>query len=168
MSIADVPTLSEPPTHAELVTLMRLLTQRRPRGGMITIGSSRDTISRHTAETVAHAWAERDGDVLDIVDWPEEAASWLRQARRFTTPAPDAWVVTGRVAGWLGMGRRLAHSTDWDPARTFATASLADAALTETGGLFDGLCGAASDGGTWTIRDSLLVSHPPGFAEKLR
>jgi hypothetical protein len=100
-----------------------LLAAFRPRIGSINIGSSRDPISLATAVVVQEAWTSAGGQVLDVVDWPDDAASWLRQARRFTVHEPDAWVVTGSVPGWVQMGRRLAYSTDWDPARTVATAA---------------------------------------------
>jgi hypothetical protein len=151
-----------PLTRAERATVMRLLEAKRPRPLTVTIGSSRDTVSREAAERLAAAWRERGGTVLDILDWPEEAASWLRQARRFTAQAPDAWIVTGRPTGWVQMGRRLALSTDWDPARTVATASLAVDHLIAHGGIgtFDHLYGAHRDGGTWTVFRTLLDEHP--------
>lgn len=141
----------------ELVVVLRLLAALRPRAESIVIGSSRDMASRETAGAIARAWTEHDGEVLDTVDWPEEAASWLRQARRFTAHAPDAWVVVGQVPGWVQMGRRLLASTGWEPARTIATSSLADTALAA----FEGLRGAHTDGGIWEIRDSQLISHAP-------
>lgn len=85
----------------------------------VVLGHSRDTPSRATITEFAERWQELGGIVLDTVDWPEEAASWLRQARRFTAGAPDAWAVAARPAGWAGMRRRLRLSTDWDPDRTF-------------------------------------------------
>lgn len=151
-----------PLTRAERAAVMRLLEEKRPRPLTVVIGSSRDAVSREAAEQLAAAWRERDGTVLDILDWPEEAASWLRQARRFTAQAPDAWIVTGRPAGWVQMGRRLALSTDWDPARTVATASLSTDDLIIQGGIgtFDHLCGAHRDGGTWAVFRTLRDDHP--------
>jgi hypothetical protein len=140
-------------TQAELAAVLRLLAALRPRIGSINIGSSRDPISLATAVAVQEAWTSAGGQVLDVVDWPDDAASWLRQARRFTVHEPDAWVVTGSIWGWVQMGRRLAYSTDWDPARTVATASLADATLIAAGGIgtFDGLRGVHRDGRSWHI-----------------
>lgn len=156
-----------PPPHSgiELATVVQLLAELRPRAASIVIGSSRDTPSRNTADAVAQGWAQRGGHVLDVVDWPERAASWLRQARRFTAQGPDAWVVTGQVPGWVQMGRRLVHSTDWDPARTIGTASLATDDLIALGGVgtFDGLRGATGDGGTWEVVRTILL-HRPGSA----
>ncbi|QWF81531.1 hypothetical protein [Amycolatopsis sp. CA-230715] len=81
----------------------------------ITIGSSRDAPSKAAAAEFAASW---HGIVLAVVDWPEEAASWLRHARRFTRGGPDAWVVVADGLGWARMVDRLARSTGWDPART--------------------------------------------------
>lgn len=69
------------------------------------------------------------GEVLAVVNWPEEAASWLRPATRFTELNPDVWVVAGALLGWAQMSRRLRHSTSWDPRRTYEVASLADERL---------------------------------------
>lgn len=157
------PTGPAPLTGPELAAVLRLLSRPRPRVRSIVLGSSRDAVSRRTADTIARAWTDRDGDVFDVLDWPEQAASWLRQARRFTATMPDAWVVTGTVPGWAAMGRRLAVSTDWDPARTIATAALADATLIADNGrgTFNGLRGARRDGGTWELTRNLLAHHVP-------
>lgn len=140
----------------ETETVLSLLEGRHPPAGSIVVGSSRDLPARAAAAALARQWTDRGGYVLDVVDWPERAASWLRQARRFTAPAPDAWVVTGYAPGWLRMGRRLAQSTDWDPTRTVATASLASDELASDG-TFDGLRGATRDGGTWEITNHQLI-----------
>ncbi|MEV6413539.1 hypothetical protein [Kribbella sp. NPDC051718] len=95
--------------------VLRLLTQRAATS--IVIGSSRDDHSLARAEELAKAWESAGGEVLDIVDWPEQAASWLRQARRFAAGAPDAWVVIASPTGWHHLTRRLAQ-TSWDPGRT--------------------------------------------------
>lgn len=139
-------------SKAEVAAMLRLLGPATS----VVIGSSRDASARAGADTLARVWTDRDGEVFDIVDWPEHAASWLRQARRFTAPAPDAWVVTGRVPGWLQMGRRLAQSTDWTPTRTIATAGLASAEVAADR-RFDGLRGATDDGGTWQVAGNVLV-----------
>ena len=106
-------------TDAELAAVLRLLTELAAE--TITIGTARDAESRAAADRIAAAW---QGQVLDTVDWPETAASWLRQARRFTAHGPDAWVVIARPAGWTQLVRRL--GADWDPRRTIVTAPLAD------------------------------------------
>jgi hypothetical protein len=132
----------------EAAALIGLLWTMRPRPVTLVIGSARDPVSRANAALLAAAWP---GEVLDTVSWPEAAASWLRQARRLTAPSPDAWLVTGTPAGWIGMGRRLAHSTGWSAWRTAASSGLADpAVLSDT--TFAGLRGAHADGRTWEIR----------------
>ena len=127
-----------------------------PRPVRIVLGAAADPISRANARLLASEWP---GEVCATVEWPETAASWLRQARRFTAPAPDAWLVTGTPAGWVGMGRRLAYSTNWSAARTVATAGLAGPLLIAAGGVdtFDGLRGAYPDGTLWAISRTLLV-----------
>jgi hypothetical protein len=127
-----------------------------PRWRSVVVGAAADPVSRANAALLAAAWP---GEVLDIVVWPEVAASWLRQARRFTAPAPDAWLVTGTPAGWVGMGCRLAHSTSWSPRRTVATAALADPVVIAAAGpdTFDGLRGTYPDGQTWEISRTLIL-----------
>jgi len=120
-------------TSPELEALLGLIGRARH----IVIGTDRP--SRADGEQIAAAWG---GLVLATVTWPETAASWLRQARRFTAPEPDAWVVSATPAGWAGMARRLQLSTSWSPHRTFATSALA-------GYPIPGLRGAHPDGTTW-------------------
>lgn len=150
-----------PVSGAERSAVLRLLSGRRPRPLTLVIGSSRDEVSREAASALAVEWESAGGTVLDIVNWPENAASWLRQARRFAAGPPDAWAVTGRPAGWIQMGRRLALSTGWDPSRTVATSSLADDVLIARGGIgtFDGLRGTHRDGGTWEVCRTLRIDH---------
>jgi len=97
-----------------------------------------------------------------VVDWSEDAASRLRQARRLVAGALDAWVVADSPLGWAQMGRRLRHSTGWDPERTIAFSSLADIRLIEMAGpdVFEGLRGALPDSGTWRIGGGLLLRYP--------
>jgi hypothetical protein len=51
---------------------------------------------------------------LDMVDWPAQAASWLRPARRLTACEPDLWMVSDTPTGRAQMARRLGASTDRD------------------------------------------------------
>ncbi|MET9323011.1 hypothetical protein ABZX75_22850 [Streptomyces sp. NPDC003038] len=147
------PLMPAPHTPAELTALMGLLTQSEAPIETVVIGHGRDSASVGAAAAFAAAWRARGGHVLDTVDWPESAASWLRPARRLTRQTPDAWVVAGAVLGWAQMSRRLRHSTDWDAARTFAFASLNDSRLPALAGprVLDGLRGATANGGTWEI-----------------
>ncbi|MFD0279870.1 hypothetical protein ACFVHB_39085 [Kitasatospora sp. NPDC127111] len=152
-----------PHTDAELAALLGLLTAPRARIRTIVAGHGRDAASTAAATAFADAWRERGGVVLAVVDWPEDAASWLRPARRFTAVAPDAWVVAAGPRGWARMGRRLRHSTDWDPARTFGFASTGTVTAVELAGAttLQGMRGATSDGGTWEIGGELITFHPP-------
>jgi hypothetical protein len=86
-------------------------------GTSAVIGTSRDDEARAAGAFAADVWAAR-GVVLAVVTWPEDAASWLRQASRFTAPAPDVWFVAATPRGWQGMTTRLARSPAWDPHRT--------------------------------------------------
>ncbi|MHA6757924.1 hypothetical protein [Streptacidiphilus sp. PAMC 29251] len=156
---------AEPLAGAEQDAVLRLLGQLRPRPATVVIGTAREPECLRTAWLLGSRWRDEGGVVLDTVTWPEHAASWLRQAHRFTRSEPDAWIVSGLLPGWVQLGRRLALSTAWDPARTVATASLAHQDLIVHGGAgtFDGLRGAHRDGGSWQIDGSRLVNHPrPG------
>ncbi|MEU1035669.1 hypothetical protein ABZ402_44740 [Streptomyces mirabilis] len=146
-----------PHTEAELAALIGLLTAPKSRIETVTIGHSRDADSLAAAEAFAAAWEARGGKVLASVDWPETAASWLRPASRLTAEAPDAWVMAAAPLGFAQLARRLRHSTDWDPARTFAFASLRDSRLPALTGpdTLHGLRGATTDGGAWHVRRPL-------------
>lgn len=164
-----------PPAHtaAELSALIGLLTGPGDELVTVALGHGRDDASRAAAAAFAEEWRARGGQILATVDWPETAASWLRPARRLTAQGPRAWVVTGALTGWAQMSRRLLHSTDWDPARTFAFAALHDPRLRELAGpdAVRGLRGATPEGGTWEFGDEEdgwfrfrggPVSPPPG------
>jgi Periplasmic binding protein len=150
-----------PHTEVELSALLGILAG--PRIHAVTIGHGRDPASRAAAAAFEVAWVEAGGEVLATVDWPEEAASWLRAARRFAAGEPDAWVVAGAPLGWAQLSRRLRHSTDWDPGRTFGFASLGTTESVRLAGIgtLDGLRGVSADGGDWRIgRSSIAYSTP--------
>ncbi|MFJ2775896.1 hypothetical protein [Kitasatospora sp. NPDC087315] len=162
-----------PHTAAELAALLRLLTGGRARLHTVTVGHSRDDASRAAARAFTEAWLDLPGrSVLAVVDWPEQAASWLRPARRLTAPAPDAWVLAAAPLGWAQLARRLGREPGWRAWHTFGFASLASlASLAEPRavalagqGALDGLRGASADGGTWEIADGRLTTCPPGRA----
>ncbi|MFI0354867.1 hypothetical protein [Actinomadura sp. 9N407] len=110
----------EPHAPEELVALLGA-------ARTVAVGHGRDAASTAAAKAFVQAWEASGGEVLAVVSWPERAASWLRQARRLTERAPDAWVVAGAEPGWTRMSRRLRESTDWDPERTFGLARSAQA-----------------------------------------
>ena len=47
------------------------------------------TAATAAASAFARRWEDQGRIVLDVVTWPEEAASWLRQATRFAAANPD-------------------------------------------------------------------------------
>ncbi|MFE2227655.1 hypothetical protein [Streptomyces kronopolitis] len=153
-------------TDAELAALLDLTISSRPRISTVVIGHSRDAASRTAAAAFIEGWrAQGRPPVLAVVDWPESAASWLRAAGRFAAGAPDAWVVAAAPLGWAQMSRRLRHSTDWDPARTYGFAALGDSRVPALAGpgTLQGLRGADTEGGIWSIDRGWVVrlSPPP-------
>lgn len=149
-------------TAAELEALLRLIPSS-VRDVAVGHGRDGDGVHRAAAEAFVTAWEATGRTVTAVVDWPEEAASWLRPARRLTAGAPDAWVVAGAPPGWARMSRRLAQSTDWAAERTYAFASLDSPHLAELAGasVLDGLRGATADGGTWQLDDGRRTHWPP-------
>lgn len=153
-------------TEAELAALVGLLTLPKARIETVSVGHSRDTASRAAAESFAAAWTARGGTVLATVSWPETAASWLRPAHRLTAELPDAWVMAAAPLGFAQLARRLRHSTDWDPARTYAFASLRDSRVPALAGadVLHGLRGATAEGGTWDVRHRWVTTRLPAEA----
>ncbi|MFE7316944.1 hypothetical protein ACFU7T_28170 [Streptomyces sp. NPDC057555] len=160
-------TYGEPPapaphTPAELAALLALLAAPRARIRSVVVGHGRDAASVATAAAFAGAWELRGGVVLATVDWPETAASWLRAARRMTAQRPDAWVVAAAPYGFVQLVRRLRHSTDWEPSRSYAFAALRDPRIPALAGpgTLHGLRGALPDGGTWEVRGDWVINFP--------
>ncbi|MEV0159743.1 hypothetical protein [Nonomuraea fuscirosea] len=133
----------------ELARVVELVLRQGAR--TVVVGHGRD--ARPAAEAFARTW---EGTVLAVVSWPERAASWLRQARRFTAGEPDAWVVAGAPLGWAGMSERLRRSTDWDPARTYGFAATARAVALAPPGTLEGMRGADHDGNAWQIGRNVI------------
>jgi hypothetical protein len=142
-------------TEAELDRMVELALRRRATA--VAIGSGR-AASAVAAAALAGRWEAMGGIVLDSVTWPEEAASWLRQAARFAAAEPDVWVMAGPPRGWAQMTRRLLWSTRWRPERTIASAGVGGPLAIGLVGAcnLSGLAGATADGGTWTVRDGRL------------
>lgn len=151
-------------TGAELNRMADLALRRGAR--IITVGSGRSAAAAGAAAAFARRWEAGGGIVLDVVTWPEQAASWLRQATRFAAAGPDLWVMAGAPGGWAQMTRRLLWSTPWQPGRTIAFASLGtEHAIGLVGaGHLTGLAGATADGRTWTVRDGRIqvATQVPG------
>ncbi|MEU8132768.1 hypothetical protein [Streptodolium elevatio] len=156
------PAAPRPHTPAELDALLRLLTRPQARIEIIAVGHSRDPASRNAADALIRAWEGLDRKtVRTVVDWPEQAASWLRPARRFAAGPPDAWVVAAAGRGWAELSRRLRRDTEWAPDRTYGFASLADPrTIAYAGqGTLNGLRGAAADGTTWSVDGNWLTGQ---------
>ncbi|MEV6071105.1 hypothetical protein AB0L82_31550 [Nocardia sp. NPDC052001] len=148
----DIPTA----TDAEIAAIIAVARARGAR--TLTLGSGRTSAAIATMAAVADQWERGGGRIADHITWPETAASWLRQARRFATAPTDLWVMTGPRLGWAQMTRRLLWSTIWS-ARDTIVATIADpAALALVGTAYlEGLTGVDPDGSTWTVTDGLLL-----------
>ena len=140
-------------TGAELDRMLQLALRRDARA--VAIGRGRSPAAARAAQGFARRWEAAGRTVLCVVTWPEEAASWLRQATRFAGANPDLWVMAGPQGGWAQMTRRLLWSTPWQPERTIAFADIGTAGAIGLVGAVNlpGLTGATTDGGTWTVRD---------------
>jgi hypothetical protein len=142
------------PTGAESSQMTGLALCRGARN--VIIGRGRSAAAATAVTAFARSWeAASGGTVLDVVTWPEEAASWLRQAARFTAVDPDLWIMAGTPRGWAQMSRRLLWSTPWRPSRTLAFAVLGTQRAIGLVGAYNlqGLTGATANGGTWTVCD---------------
>ena len=143
-------------TEAELDRMLRLALQRNAR--TVAIGHGRSSAAARSARRFARSWEASARAVLCVVTWPEDAASWLRQATRFAEANPDLWVMAGPQGGWAQMTRRLLWSTPWQPERTIAFAGIGtEGAIGLVGAVnLPGLTGATTSGGTWVVRDGQL------------
>jgi hypothetical protein len=83
--------------EAELNRMAELALRRDAR--TVTIGRGRSAAAAGAAAAFARRWEDQGRIVLDVVTWPEEAASWLRQATRFAAANPDLWIMAGPRAG---------------------------------------------------------------------
>ncbi|WP_433348502.1 hypothetical protein ACQP25_33975 [Microtetraspora malaysiensis] len=141
----------------ELAGLVRMAQARG--AAMVAVGTGRDPASVHAGRRLAAAWRQAGGQVVAMVDWPEQAASWLRQAHRLTHSEPDLWVFAGTPVGLAQMTRRLVWSTPWTPRRTLAVRAGIDQTARLAGlGVLDGLAGAGEDGTFWRIHDGLATT----------
>jgi hypothetical protein len=150
------------PTGAELRRVTELALGRGARS--VAIGRGRSAAAAAAVTEFARRWEAGGGTVLTVVTWPEEAASWLRQAVRLTAADPDLWVMAGTPLGWAQVTRRLLWSTPWQPGRTLAFAALGTQRAISLVGAHNlqGLTGATADGGTWTVCNGNLRLDPRG------
>ena len=149
------------PTDAEMNRMTELALCRDAR--RVAIGCGRSGAAARAVAAFICRWEATGGAVLDVVTWPEEAASWLRQAVRFAAADPDLWVMAGAPRGWAQMSRRLLWSTPWQPGRTLAFAALGTQHAIGLVGVHNlpGLSGATADGGTWTVCSGNIRATPP-------
>ncbi|MFJ8230300.1 hypothetical protein ACIQ9E_10155 [Streptomyces sp. NPDC094448] len=164
------PLLADPPrpgpdravTGTEVAALVELARARGARS--IAVGSGRTPAALAAADAITRAWHTAGGVVAATTTWPETAASWLCQARRFADAPADVWVMTGPEAGWAQVARRLLWSTSWRPDRTLATAAVGRPATLALVGArrLRGLAGTGADGALWTVTDdgSLVITGP--------
>ena len=143
-------------TGAELDRMLQIAGQRSAR--TVAIGHGRSPAAASAARAFARRWEASARTLLCVVTWPEDAASWLRQATRFAAADPDLWVMAGPESGWAQMTRRLLWSTAWRPERTIAFAGIGtERAIGLVGAVnLPGLAGATADGGTWVVRDGQI------------
>lgn len=148
------------PAGAELSRMTELALLRGARS--VAIGRGRSAAAAAAVTAFARHWEAGSGTVLTVVTWPEEAASWLRQATRFAAADPDLWIMAGTPRGWAQMTRRLLWSTPWQPGRTLAFAALGTQRAIGLVGAHNlqGLAGATADGGTWTVCNGSIHVAP--------
>ena len=144
-------------TAAEVAALVALAQARSAE--RIAIGSGRDPVAVDATRAIADAWVLAGGEIAVKLAWPEEAASWLRHAKRFTADEPDLWIMSGPTLGWPQMTRRLLWSSPWDPARSLLTGTLSEPAALELVGLHNrsGIAGVTSTGTAWRLVDGVVV-----------
>jgi hypothetical protein len=83
------------PNGAELSRMTELALRRGARG--LAIGRGRSVATATAVTAFARRWEDSGGTVLCVVTWPEEAASWLRQATRYAAADPDLWIMAGSI-----------------------------------------------------------------------
>ncbi|MFJ8582566.1 hypothetical protein [Micromonospora sp. NPDC093277] len=126
----------------------------------LAIGSGRADGDLTTVRAIATWWEALGGEIASTLTWPETAASWLRQATRFTAANPDLWIMTGSPVGWAQMTRRLLWSTNWRPTRTILTAALSERKALDLVGLvnLNGITGVTESGGAWQIENEVITA----------
>ena len=148
------------PAGPELSRITELALSRGAR--TVAIGRGRSAGAAEAVTAFARRWEASGATVLTVVTWPEEAASWLRQAARLAAADPDLWIMAGPPRGWAQMTRRLLWSTAWQPGRTVAFAALGSQRAIGLVGAHNlhGLAGATADGGTWTVCNGRIQVAP--------
>ncbi|GGM62182.1 hypothetical protein ACFFX1_06295 [Dactylosporangium sucinum] len=156
------PRLAPAATAAEVAAITALAWTRD--ATRLAIGSGRAADDVTTVHAIATRWEALGGEIVTTLTWPETAASWLRQATRFTAADPDLWIMTGSPVGWAQMARRLLWSTTWRPERTILAAALSERATLDLVGLvnLDGITGVTESGDAWRIENGVVTAHQVG------
>ncbi|HZX01457.1 hypothetical protein [Kribbella sp.] len=118
---------------------------------VVAVGAGREGGAVDGVRAVVEAWEAVGGEVALELSWPERAASWLRQARRFAAADAEVWIMLGPPLGWAQMTRRLLWSTPWNPARTLLAGEISDPSVLNLVGLHNlpGIAGVTRDGTPW-------------------
>ncbi len=92
----------------------------------VAIAHSRDDESCLLAQAIKEDWETKTnwvrhegGFVLSVVDYPEEAASWLRQAQKLAGTNPDIYVLIGYGNGLEKLLNRLSQEANFRKEDTF-------------------------------------------------
>jgi len=153
-----------PMSDAEVLALVELAQQRGAQS--IAIGSGRHPMCLAGAQALSDAWQHAGGELALVLDWPETAASWLRQATRFSQANADLWIMLGPPLGWAQMTRRLLWSTPWKPARALLAGGISDRRTLDLVGLHNlpGIAGTTRDGAAWHLsaNDRIIEIQGPG------
>jgi hypothetical protein len=122
----------------------------------ISVGHGRHCTSRAAAAAMITAWISGGGDLGRIVNWPQEAASWLRPARDLVADPVGAWVIADNPGGFAQLIQRLEREPRWSSCRTYGFASLASPDLLTLGGTaLSGMVGATATG----VPGPLKIEH---------
>jgi len=137
----------------------------------LSIGHNREETNINIAACIANKWIETQnwvrsegGYILNVVDWPESAASWLRQAKQLNQDNPDAWVIISSFKSAMQILQRLSAEKNWIPERTFCLFSSNCEMMnkiTPWAGL-NGLKGLLTNGRRWIIEEEKLIIIPKG------
>jgi hypothetical protein len=131
----------------------------------LSLGHGRNADDRTIAEELANSWKDTQnwvrsdgGFVINHVDWPETAASWLAQAKILSKDNPDAWLLISSSISVLAVLKRLADRKGWLAERTFVVSNTNDM-LTNAGDLaaYEGLKFINENGDQWRVTNHKLI-----------
>jgi hypothetical protein len=131
----------------------------------LSIGHGRNADARAVAAELANTWQDSQnwvrsggGFVINQVDWPGTAASWLAQAKILSKDNPDAWVLISSAGSGLAVLKRLAGQKDWLAERTFVVFST-DELLKYAGDLvaYEGLKCITENGNKWLVSTNKFI-----------